>query len=121
MLRACAFCWGSNPSDRWVVLRTLRFGLGRRILVFSVLSCYEVLTSRYVHFSPPNCFDFVLKCLWKVEVPLKCKTFGWRCFNNRIPTKDSLAFRGIISPPLNLACVFCEGCGESSSFVPECG
>lgn len=34
--------------------------------------------------------------LWKASVPFKIKVFGWRCFLNRLSSKDQLFFRGIV-------------------------
>ncbi|XP_058782971.1 uncharacterized protein LOC131657611 [Vicia villosa] len=82
---------------------------------FSLSSCYGALCVRYTQYGPPNCFDFVWDYLWKIEAPLKCKAFEWKCFLNRIATKDLLVHRDISFAPSNLACVFCDGCAESSS------
>ncbi|XP_058782980.1 uncharacterized protein LOC131657621 [Vicia villosa] len=68
-----------------------------------------------INFVPPNRFDFVYSNLWKVEVPNKVKAFGWRCFKNKIPTRDSLLKKGILLASLNLMCVFCDEVSESPS------
>ncbi|XP_058746220.1 uncharacterized protein LOC131619099 [Vicia villosa] len=52
-------------------------------------------------------FNEVLSLCWKIDVPFKIKTFGWRFFVNRLPFKDLLSVRGIVLPPDNLRCVFC--------------
>ncbi|XP_058783505.1 uncharacterized protein LOC131658199 [Vicia villosa] len=80
---------------------------------FSVSSCYSVIGTSSMMYDPPSNFDFVYPLIWKVEVPLKIKAFGWRCFKYRIPTKDLLLHRGILSSTSNLGCVFCEDSIES--------
>ncbi|XP_058725647.1 uncharacterized protein LOC131596934 [Vicia villosa] len=69
---------------------------------------------RKVVFRPPNRYDFVMEYIWKIDVPLKCKAFGWRCLRDRIPTKDSLVRRGISISPSALSCSFCGVCSETS-------
>ncbi|XP_058782008.1 uncharacterized protein LOC131656277 [Vicia villosa] len=80
---------------------------------FSVSSCYSAIGIYSLKHGPPNRFDFVYPLIWKVEVPLKIKAFGGRCFKYRIPMKDLLLHRGIISPTSNLGCVFCDDSVES--------
>lgn len=81
---------------------------------FSVTSCYAAICNRYSKYGPPNRFGFVIPLIWKAEVPLKVKAFGWRCFKYRLPTKDLLSNRGIFPPSSNLFCFFCENIVESS-------
>lgn len=38
-----------------------------------------------------------LRSLWNAKVPQKIQTFVWRLFLNRLPTKDHIAKRGILS------------------------
>ncbi|XP_058759378.1 uncharacterized protein LOC131632655 [Vicia villosa] len=51
--------------------------------------------------------------IWKVEAPLKVKAFSWRCFLNKVPTKDSLLSKGILNSSSNLECTFCDEFHES--------
>src|SRR3954469_2708508 len=64
-------------------------------------------------FGPPNCFDFVTPFVWKGDIPLKVKAFGWRCFKHRIPTKVLLKNRGILLSNSNLLCPLCDDGLES--------
>ncbi|XP_058752626.1 uncharacterized protein LOC131625814 [Vicia villosa] len=81
--------------------------------VFSVSSCYNLLCRNYIPFGPANCFDSAFVALWKVDVPLKVKAFGWRSFLNKVPTKDALLHRGILNSSSNLDCVTCNIFSES--------
>lgn len=83
---------------------------------FSVSSCYGALCHRYFPFGPTNSYDYVFSSIWKADVPIKVKTFGWICFINTIPTKDLLACRDILPYSSNLACVFCDEFGESLAY-----
>ncbi|XP_058775378.1 uncharacterized protein LOC131649643 [Vicia villosa] len=81
---------------------------------FTVSSCYEDISKRKIAFGPPNRYDCVLELLRICDVPLKCRAFGWRCFRDRIPTKDSLVRKGISFSPTDLSCSFCGISSESS-------
>ncbi|XP_058742021.1 uncharacterized protein LOC131614456 [Vicia villosa] len=80
--------------------------------IFTVSSCCNFLKNRRSPLGPANRFDSVFKDIWKAEVPIKVKAFGWRSFLNKIPTKDSLLKRGIIIS-LNANCVLCEETSET--------
>lgn len=45
--------------------------------------------------------------LWKIEVPSRIRVFGLRMFQNRLPTKQELKRRVVISGSHNLVCPFC--------------
>jgi len=47
--------------------------------------------------------------VWYKQIPSKVSMFAWRLFWNRLPTKDNLLYRRVISPE-NVACV--SGCGH---------
>ncbi|XP_058779060.1 uncharacterized protein LOC131653017 [Vicia villosa] len=75
---------------------------------YSIASCYGLYASRRIPYGPPTKGDEAFNLLWKMDVPYKIKTFGWRLFLNRLPTKDLLVYRGIDIPISNLNCIFCE-------------
>ncbi|XP_058726950.1 uncharacterized protein LOC131598354 [Vicia villosa] len=81
--------------------------------VFSFSSCYNVLYRKYIPFGLNNCYDSAFVAIWKVEVPLKVKVFGWRSFLNKVPTKDLLLNRGILNSSSSLECVFYDDFDES--------
>ncbi|XP_058754918.1 F-box/kelch-repeat protein At3g23880-like [Vicia villosa] len=61
--------------------------------VFTVASCYDFYASFRTPIGPPNRYDISLENIWKMEVPFKIKTLGWRLFVNSLPTKDLLKIR----------------------------
>lgn len=84
---------------------------------FTVSSCYTGLSCRYIPFGPVDRFDNVFSFIWKLDVPLKARVFGWRCFHDRTPSKELLVSRRISPPSFNENCVFCDTCTESSSHL----
>ncbi|XP_058784261.1 uncharacterized protein LOC131659033 [Vicia villosa] len=68
---------------------------------------------RYISFGPANRYDLVFSLVWKNDVPLKVRAFGWRCFWNMISTKDMLNNRDILPSSSNLLCAFCNAYPES--------
>ncbi|CAK8537008.1 unnamed protein product [Lathyrus sativus] len=75
--------------------------------IFSVASCYKFYEFFRIPMGPPNIHDDAFRLIWKDEVPFKIKAFAWRLFNNRLPTKDLLAARGVVFSGENSLCVFC--------------
>ncbi|XP_058763004.1 uncharacterized protein LOC131636414 [Vicia villosa] len=74
---------------------------------YTVASCYGHYASFRIPYGPPNRCDGSLEKIWKMEVPYKIRTFGWRLCVNRLPLKDLLKVRGIEFPLTSLNCVFC--------------
>lgn len=87
-------------------------GWMNRQAIFSVKGCYALLHANHIPFGPPGEFDKALTFVWKTEVPTKIKAFGWRCFIDRLLTKEALAKRGIF-PIYNSSFVFCNMTDES--------
>jgi hypothetical protein len=56
--------------------------------------------------------DDAEKLIWHSQVPLKVSIFAWRLLRDRLPTKENMVTRGILSPAADL-CV--SGCGEMES------
>jgi len=59
---------------------------------FSARSAYKFLASQHNT-------DAMLtsKTLWHKDIPLKVFLFGWRLFRDRLPTKNNLFRRGVIT------------------------
>ncbi|GAU21589.1 hypothetical protein TSUD_131730 [Trifolium subterraneum] len=74
---------------------------------YSVREAYQILTS---HQSMP--LADVEDLIWHKQVPLKVSILAWRLLRNRLPTKDNLANRGIITLEAQ-SCV--AGCGALES------
>ncbi|XP_058776563.1 uncharacterized protein LOC131650876 [Vicia villosa] len=57
-----------------------------------------------------------LKVMWDLKLPPKIKVFAWRAFIDRLPTRDQLLNRGVVT----VTCPDCVMCGsflESSSHL----
>ncbi|GAU47276.1 hypothetical protein TSUD_94650 [Trifolium subterraneum] len=74
---------------------------------YSVREAYRFLTSH----QPISMID-ADDLIWHKQVPLKVSSFAWRLLRNRLPTKDNLANRGIITAEAQ-SCV--AGCGALES------
>jgi hypothetical protein len=75
--------------------------------VFIVKSAYSALISTwsYVLVGPQPVQVF--KDLWLNNVPSKVSIFGWRLLLEKLPTKDALYNKGIITNMIERCCVFC--------------
>jgi hypothetical protein len=66
--------------------------------VFTVKSAYSSLQDRTVL---PNLDDddkmLALKKLWKNNIPLKVRVFGWRLLIEKLPTREALFHKGTIT------------------------
>lgn len=80
---------------------------------FSVKDFFSIIRSLRFWYGPREQFDLALELVWRLDVPYKVKTFRWRCFINKLPTKDLLANRCILSSS-NTSCIFCSNVGESA-------
>ncbi|XP_058742273.1 uncharacterized protein LOC131614731 [Vicia villosa] len=96
---------------------------------FSIKSSYLLSNAFHVPFGPEKEFFTSFSSLWNLVVPQKIKAFGWRCFLNRLHTRDLLLVRGI-SFSNSIACVCCGlerkslyhiflGCGVSALIWKE--
>jgi hypothetical protein len=75
--------------------------------IFTVKSAYLALTSsRNSPLIGPHPVQ-VFKELWLNNVPSKVSIFGWRLLLEKLPTKDVLYNKGIITNTLERCCVFC--------------
>jgi len=72
-------------SNRWLWLPDQNGG-------YSVRGVYDLLTSQEQPHLHQN-----LELIWHKQVPLKVSIFAWRLLRDRLPTKENLANRGIIS------------------------
>ncbi|CAJ2678610.1 unnamed protein product [Trifolium pratense] len=89
-----------NCADRW---RWIPGDAG----LFSVKSCYNFLVQLVsAENLNPSLLEAVKK-LWKNDVPSKVNVFGWRLLLEKLPTRDALASKGIITNPHETCCVFC--------------
>lgn len=73
--------------------------------VFSIKYCVEHFTDKKPS-SMPSDIVISINHLWNVNVPHNFLIFGWSFLLNRIPTKDQLFNRGILSEARDLCCVY---------------
>lgn len=87
-----------------VFLSTL-FLLKTLIWHYSPNGCYDVKSGYILGFNHKNnesssnssSINFYWNSLWNLNIHNKIKIFIWRALNNRLPTKDNLAKRGLNS------------------------
>ena len=65
---------------------------------------YDMLTSQDQPMFPQN-----MELIWHKQVPLKVSIFAWRLLRDRLPTKENLASRGVLSVEAR-SCI--DGCGH---------
>jgi hypothetical protein len=75
--------------------------------IFSVKSCYNLLLDLRQHEALDQEVLEATTKLWRNDVPSKIKVFGWRLLLERLPTRETLHYRGILNNPHDLPCVFC--------------
>jgi hypothetical protein len=79
--------------------------------VFTVKSTYTHLLHLYgLDQQLDPIMEHVLKKLWCANVPSKVGIFGWRMLLGKLPTREALFSKGIITNQLDSYCVFC--CNE---------
>jgi hypothetical protein len=76
--------------------------------IFSVKSAYSIveLASR-VDVAPPEVPNIILAKLWKSWAPSKVIVFSWQLLQNRIPSRQNLLRRRVITDINNTFCVLC--------------
>lgn len=74
---------------------------------YSVRGAYQLLTV-----TDNNNFGAEIALVWHKQVPTKVSIFAWRLLRDRLPTKDNLVSRGILSEEQRLCS---NGCGELES------
>lgn len=74
---------------------------------FSVKSSYKVLLKLQVPPSLDQMVSRALGVLWHTSMPSKIQIFIWRLFLDRLPTRELLLRRNIISSLHGVSCAFC--------------
>ncbi|KAH9683148.1 reverse transcriptase domain-containing protein [Citrus sinensis] len=96
-----------RESDVWYWLHDL-------CGVYSVRSCYKLLTHR-----DSDSSTRVWRSLWRLEVPSKVRNFLWRAATNVLPTTSNLVHRRVAIAP---TCSLCNACNETVTHaLLECG
>jgi hypothetical protein len=91
---------GSVSSDR-------RKWIPHAAGVFTVKSTYTHLLYRYGSEQIESSLEQALKKLWNANVPSKVGIFGWRLLLDKLPTRDALFRKGIITNSVDSCCAFC--------------
>lgn len=73
--------------------------------VYSVRSVYNLLTTQYIDVTTAEA-----QVLWHKDVPMKVVIFTWRLLRDRLPTKNNLSHRGILTN--NDSCLCVGRCGS---------
>ncbi|GKV33735.1 hypothetical protein SLEP1_g42199 [Rubroshorea leprosula] len=79
---------------------------------YTMKSAYRMLQSRLF---PGRSINY--KMIWNKMVPLKVSGFAWKATQNRIPTKDNLAKRGLRNVEDDLSCPLCGMQQESTNHL----
>jgi hypothetical protein len=105
-----ALLHGTSPSvacDKWVWTE----GAGG---VFSVNSCYRLLTTRAISAEViPSDHKFVFVGIWRSAAPLKAIVFSWQALIGKIPTRSNLLRRGVGLGGGATGCCFCGAASET--------
>ncbi|XP_058733030.1 uncharacterized protein LOC131604618 [Vicia villosa] len=72
--------------------------------VFSVKSCYSLFRDRGLEDVITSDTQMALEMIWETNISSKLKVFGWRVILNRLPSKDQLVKRGIITTDEDKIC-----------------
>jgi hypothetical protein len=86
--------------DRW---RWIPGTIGQ----FSVNSSYKLLLQAVNVVSVESSVLEAIQNMWKNDVPTKVNIFGWRLLLDKLPTREALHHRGIMSNSQELYCTFC--------------
>src|SRR3954466_6072727 len=83
-----SFVWRANPDN-----------------TFSICSISKFF-KEHKYFSWPSNIINLLQVMWDLRIPPKLKVFVWRFFVERIPSKDLLMKKGVVTLD-NMDCVIC--------------
>ncbi|KAK2395047.1 hypothetical protein QL285_056813 [Trifolium repens] len=81
--------------------------------IFTVKSANLDLLNRSAAVNLDDNMLITLGMMWKNNVPSKISIFGWRLLLEKLPTKEALFGKGIITDMMEKRCVLCPNHGES--------
>lgn len=84
---------------------------------FSVKSAYSYLIQLQLVTPSDNRLGQAFEALWRCSLQSKILVFAWKLLWQRLPTRDALSRRGILSSPHESCCVFCFRMDESISHL----
>ncbi|MCH80408.1 cytochrome P450 [Trifolium medium] len=97
-----------NISDHWLWQHDTGGG-------YYVRGAYNLLITMDAHDA-----DVTSNLIWHKQVPLKVSVLAWRLLHNRLPTKDNLATRNIISHESQLCVTGCGGLETAHHLFLSC-
>ncbi|GAU23839.1 hypothetical protein TSUD_380010 [Trifolium subterraneum] len=115
----------TSAHDLWLILdqvRPSRIGADRRRWkphvagVITVNTAYAALEKRSDVVEMQTNTAKALKFMWKNNVPSKVSIFGWRLLIDKLPTKEALYNRGVITNILE-RCVLCHNDVEDINHI----
>jgi hypothetical protein len=74
---------------------------------FSVRSYYSILLESRPSERLDTNVQIAIRKLWRLDVPSKALIFGWRFLLDKLPTRSTLHYRGILLNPHDVPCIFC--------------
>jgi hypothetical protein len=85
--------------------------------IFSVKYAYIELLNRSAMANLDDSMVYSLELMWKNNVPSKISIFGWRLLLEKLPSKETLFDKGIITNRTDRNCAFCSNHVESIAHV----
>jgi hypothetical protein len=85
--------------------------------LFSVQTAYTALMNNKADTAATRASSSIFKELWLNNVPSKVTIFGWRLLLDKLPTREALFRKGIITNDQERSCVFCLREVEESHHV----
>ncbi|XP_058727140.1 uncharacterized protein LOC131598571 [Vicia villosa] len=73
---------------------------------YTVSSDYKVFVTSFIVFPQVVVNMAIVDNVWNTLVRSKIQVFGWRAIRDRLPTREQLAKRGIITEDIDKVCVF---------------
>jgi hypothetical protein len=74
--------------------------------LFYVQTAYTALMNNKTDPAATRASSSIFKELWLNNVPSKITTFGWRLLLDKLPTREALFWKGIITNDQERSCVF---------------
>jgi hypothetical protein len=98
----------TNTEDNWLWIPRGAEG-------FSVKSTYVFLDHTLnTYQQPSSLLSFAFKFIWKCGVPSKVSAFAWQLLLDRLPTRENLRRRGVVSMK-GSSCLLCLTVIESAT------
>lgn len=84
---------------------------------FSVKSAYGILFGLRCNVPSDPLFCSACNLIWQCDIPSKVSILAWRLLQNKLPTKESLANKGVLGANGSVTCIFCSRDTENHSHL----